>query len=142
MYTYRHMTRTHVHMHVYLWSMHMHVYLWSRYDRVHPNDNGQAIAAHLLTRYLASELRQANASALAALQCGLLAHWRAFVYDGGCAFELLLVELAARKHRYFEQQMPATANSATSFWSPARGAFELRTAKKVGPSWGAGAVAH
>ena len=91
---------------------------------------------------LASELRQANASALAALQCGLLAHWRAFVYDGGCAFELLLVELAARKHRYFEQQMPATANSATSFWSPARGAFELRTAKKVGPSWGAGAVAH
>ena len=64
------------------------------------------------------------------------------MYEGGCAFELLLVELAARKHGYFGRHSPATRNDATHFWSPTRGGFVLASAEKVGPSWGAGAVAH
>ena len=76
------------------------------------------------------------------LQAGLRRHWPAFVYEGGCAFELLLVELAARRHGYFGRHPPATRNSATHFWSATRGGFVLASAAKVGPSWGAGAVAH
>ena len=60
----------------------------------------------------------------------------------GVAFELMLVELAAHKHRFFASRSTATRNSATTFWSPARGSFALESAEKVGPSWGAGAVPH
>ena len=91
---------------------------------------------------VAAELRSANDSAVAALQAGLLKAWPAFVYDGGCAFDFLLLELAARRHGTFERHKPATRNSATRFWSPGRGSFELKTAQKVGPSWGAGAIPH
>ena len=92
---------------------------------------------------LAHELRErTNASAMAALQRRLHRAWPAFVYDGGCAFDFLLLELAARKHGYFARHPPVTPNTPQRFWSPSRGRFELSSAEKVGPSWGAGAVAH
>lgn len=76
------------------------------------------------------------------MQEGLRRHWPAFVYEGGCAFEMLLVELAARKHGYFSSHPPATRNSATQFWTLGRGGIALDNAEKVGPSWGGGAVAN
>ena len=82
----------------------------------------------------------------------------AFLYKGGCALQLLLVELAARKHGFFgpktaekiaentpeeaaDARPQATSNGVERFWLPS-GAFELRGAQKVGPSWGAAAVPH
>ena len=64
------------------------------------------------------------------------------MYRGGCAFELLLLELAARQHRFFGGGTPATPNSPVHFWSPRQGTFLLRTTQKVGPSFGAAAVPH
>jgi len=87
-------------------------------------------------------LRAVNKSAVAALRRGLLAAAPAFQYRGGCAFEMLLVELAARKHAFFgPSTRPATPNSPTDFWLPS-GAFRLHNASKVGPSWGAAAEEH
>lgn len=95
------------------------------------------------TELLATELSAVNISALEELQRALKSTWPAFVYtEGGCAYEMLLLELAARKHGFFERSPPATLNGATRFWSPARGNFVLPTARKVGPSWGAGAEPH
>ena len=94
---------------------------------------------------LAAELRSINASSALRLHARLQAQWPAFVYDtasGGCAFDMLLLELAARKLHFFRARPAATANSLTHFWSPNRGRFELADARKVGPSWGAGATPH
>lgn len=95
------------------------------------------------TPRLVSELKAVNASALERLQRGLRAAWPAFVYTAdGCAFDMLLLELAARKHAFFRTWPSATPNSALHFWSPPHGAFTLPGASKVGPSWGAGAEPH
>ena len=97
---------------------------------------------------LKRELSSVNTTAAAALQEQLQRSWPAFVYGkgggagGGVAFEMLLLELAARKHGFYRTWTPATPNSVHSFWSPARGAFTLAGARKVGPSWGAGATPH
>ena len=92
---------------------------------------------------LAKELRAVNDSAAATLHSRLDATWPAFVYpDGGLAFEMLLLELAARKYAFYQTWTPATRNSVHDFWSPPRGHFRLPTSEKVGPSWGAGAVPH
>ena len=94
---------------------------------------------------IARELRSVNASAAASLHRQLQKLWPAFVYDsqkGGCAFEMLLLELAARQRKFFTTWLGATPNTAHHFWAPGRGLFELPTAKKVGPSWGAGAEPH
>ena len=92
---------------------------------------------------LPEELRGVNASSLRSMHASLLAHWPAFAYSKrGVAYEMLLLELAARKHRFFHAWPIATPNSVHHFWSPSRGAFVLPTSKKVGPSWGAGAITH
>lgn len=91
---------------------------------------------------LADELRDVNASALRAMHGALQRYWPAFVYERGVAFEMLLLELGARKHGFFKTWPSATPNSVHHFWSPQRGSFVLPTSKKVGPSWGAGARAH
>ena len=92
---------------------------------------------------LLSELRSVNISAAERLQRGLEAYWPAFLYAKGLAFEMLLLELAARKHGFFRAWPTATPNSDHDFWSPAHGgSFRLPSSRKVGPSWGAGAVAH
>ena len=93
---------------------------------------------------LPAELRAVNESMLALLQRGVHRYRRAFTYDGGHAFDLFLIELAARMHGLSRLQMGkgATPNSATQFWAPGRGPFTLADAVKVGPSWGAGAVPH
>ena len=96
--------------------------------------------------YLASELRAVNQSAANRLHHELRHLWPAFVYKKGCAFEMLMLELAVRKlGLYHSRKAPwrrATRNALHSFWSPERGNFELPNAQKVGPSWGAGAISH
>ena len=98
------------------------------------------------TPHLARELRAVNASAIVALHRNLMRLWPAFVYDserGGCAFEMLLLELAARRRHFYDTWPAATPNTPQHFWSPVRGGlFELPEARKVGPSWGAGALPH
>ena len=99
-----------------------------------------AIAAAMV-----AELHAINASAAEAMRAALQRYWPAFVYSrahGGVAFQMLLLELAARKTAFFKVWPPATANSARTFWSPNRGSFRLEGAKKVGPSYGAGAEPH
>jgi len=91
---------------------------------------------------LAPELRAINDSAIQPLHTALQAYWPAFVYDKGVAFEMLLLELAARKHAFFANRAPATLNTEHDFWSPTHGHFRLPRSKKMGPSWGAGAVPH
>ena len=92
---------------------------------------------------LTEELKGVNASALSAMHASLQTYWPAFVYSKrGVAFEMLLLELAARKHKFFDVWPTATPNSVHHFWSPSRGSFVLPTSKKVGPSWGAGATTH
>ena len=91
---------------------------------------------------LARELRSVNNTALAALHARLQTAWPAFIYNGGLAFEMLLLELAARRHAFYEHWTPATSNSEHDFWAPGHGHFRLPDSKKVGPSWGAGAVPH
>lgn len=91
---------------------------------------------------LADELRNVNASALTSLHANLERFWPAFVYARGVAFDMLLLELAARKHRFYDTWQAATPNSVHHFWSPQHGTFVLPDSKKVGPSWGAGATAH
>ena len=92
---------------------------------------------------LAAELRGVNDSAVERLRGALQHYWPAFVYAApGVAFEMLLLELAARKHGFYDARAPATRNGEHDFWSPSRGHFVLRKSKKVGPSYGAGAVPH
>ena len=40
-------------------------------------------------------------------------YWPAFVYAKGVAFEMLLLELAARKHAFYDTWRPATQVTAT-----------------------------
>ena len=69
--------------------------------------------------------------------------WPAFSYkQGGCAYEMILLELALRRRGAAAAAGLRAYNSPTAFWTPSRGRFVLRNATKVGPSWGAGAVAH
>ena len=93
---------------------------------------------------LAAELRRINDSSVQRLHTQLQTYWPAFVFTGpeGVAFEMLLLELAARKHAFYEGWAAATTNTEHDFWSPGRGRFRLPKSKKVGPSWGAGAVPH
>ena len=111
---------------------------------------------------LLPELRAVNESAAAALQRALHRAWPAFVYDGGCAFDMFLMELAWRKQPsgVFElvrscseplystsfirsgASLGGTVNTAHHFWSPTRGRFHLPGSSKVGPSFGAGAQPH
>ena len=92
---------------------------------------------------LPDELRSVNASELHRLHGALQVMWPAFVYSTrGVAFEMLLLELAARKHNFYARWPAATLNSVHHFWTPARGTFVLPASKKVGPSWGAGAHPH
>ena len=92
---------------------------------------------------LASELHAINSSAAARLQQALQLYWPAFSYAAdGCAYDMLMLELAARKHNISSSWAPATINTEHDFWSPHRGHFHLADSKKVGPSWGAGAIPH
>ena len=93
---------------------------------------------------LATELRGVNDSAVDALHAALNVYWPAFVYakPHGLAFEMLLLELAARKHAFYVHWPSATRNTEHDFWAPGRGKFRLKSSKKMGPSWGAGAVPH
>ena len=91
---------------------------------------------------ITQELRAVNDSAAGRLHRSLQRFWPAFVYKSGCAFDMLLLELAARKHSFFSTWRAATQNSEHAFWSPPRGRFRLANARKVGPSWGAGATPH
>lgn len=92
---------------------------------------------------LSSELERVNATAASRLQAALVRASAAFVYgEGGCAFEFFLMELAARKHGFYRGWTAPTPGSMTTFWSPTRGRFDLPSARKVGPSWGAGATEH
>mmetsp|Transcript_53958 Transcript_53958/g.89562 ORF Transcript_53958/g.89562 Transcript_53958/m.89562 type:complete len:579 (+) Transcript_53958:100-1836(+) len=91
---------------------------------------------------LVRELHTVNESATRNLRTALLRATPAFMYRAGCAFELLLFELAARKHAFFDSWHEATRNSPIEFWNPAQGHFALPHTAKVGPSWGAAAVPH
>jgi hypothetical protein len=92
---------------------------------------------------LAAELRAINDTAITRLEAALQRYWPAFVYaEPGVAFELLLLELAARKHNFYASWRPATQNTEHDFWSPAHGRFRLSRSEKIGASWGAGAVPH
>merc|ERR1712087_439010 len=91
---------------------------------------------------LVDELIQVNESATHSLRLSLLRVSPAFQYRGGCAFEMFLLELAARKHSFFSRSREATRNSPVHFWSPTQGNFMLPHAAKIGPSWGAAAVPH
>ena len=92
---------------------------------------------------LAAELRATSAAALGALHAALWRVWPAFSYkQGGCAYEMILLELALRRRGAAAAAGLRAYNSPTAFWTPSRGRFVLRNATKVGPSWGAGAVAH
>lgn len=66
---------------------------------------------------LVSELRAINASAARALQQGLLRVWPAFVYEGGCALDLFLMELVLRMHRD-ERSLKDTSGSSRMTDSP------------------------
>lgn len=98
----------------------------------------------LWTPRIANELRAVNASDARRLHAHLQRLWPAFVYDRqGCAFDMLLLELAARQRSFYDSWPRATPNTVHHFWSPARGGvFELPDTHKVGPSWGAGAQPH
>ena len=100
---------------------------------------------------LTAKLRAIPKSAVGQMRRGLVRTRPAFLYEDGCALQMLLIELAARKHGFFkgaesaakatEARPPATLNGIERFWLPS-GSFELRGATKVGPSWGAAAVPH
>ena len=80
---------------------------------------------------LAAELRATSAAALGALHAALWRVWPAFSYkQGGCAYEMILLELALRRRGAAAAAGLRAYNSPTAFWTPSRGRFVLRNATK------------
>jgi len=91
---------------------------------------------------LAAELEAVTPPQLRQLREHLLLVAAAFVYNGGFAYEMILLELAARKHAFFKRWKDATRNSPVRFWTPGQGRFIVDSTAKVGPSYGAAAAPH